>query len=64
MAEEPTSTPAEEGLDDEEFLVGPVTYTKEAHIRRLGTNDVAIMTVKDGIPSFVEMVAPTEIPAP
>jgi branched-chain amino acid transport system substrate-binding protein len=55
---------AMETFDNEKFLVGPVTYNSESHIRMQGQNDVAIMKVDQGRPSFVEMVAPAEIPAP
>jgi branched-chain amino acid transport system substrate-binding protein len=53
-----------ETFDNEELLVGPVTYNAETHIRMQGDNDVAIMQVDQGKPSFVEMVTPEEIPAP
>lgn len=53
-----------ETLDNEEFLVGPVTFNEETHIRMQGKNDVAIMNVDEGKPKFVEMVTPAEIPAP
>ena len=55
---------AMETFDNEQFLVGPVTYNKEEHIRMLGKNEVAIMQVDQGKPSFVKMVTPTEVPAP
>jgi branched-chain amino acid transport system substrate-binding protein len=55
---------AMETFDNEEFLVGPVTYNAESHIRMQGENEVAIMKVDQGRPSFVEMVTPAEVPAP
>jgi branched-chain amino acid transport system substrate-binding protein len=55
---------AMETFKDEPFLVGPVTYTKDEHIRMEGKNDVAIMKIDGGKPSFVQMVQPAEIPAP
>lgn len=55
---------AMETFDNEKFLVGPVTFNEESHIRMQGQNDVAIMQVDQGKPSFVKMVAPEQIPAP
>jgi branched-chain amino acid transport system substrate-binding protein len=55
---------AMETFKDEKFLVGPVTFNKETHIRMQGRNDVAIMKVEAGKPSFVDLVAPESIPAP
>lgn len=53
-----------EGFDNEPFLVGPVTYDEKEHIRMLGQNEVAIMKVDQGKPSFVELVTPTAVPEP
>lgn len=55
---------AMETFDNEQFLVGPATYNSTEHIRMLGKNEVAIMKIAGGKPSFVEMVTPTEVPAP
>ncbi|MCW2813569.1 MAG: putative branched-chain amino acid transporter, periplasmic binding protein [Nocardioides sp.] len=55
---------AMETFDNEKFLVGPVTFNKDQHIRMVGDNDVAIIKVDQGKPSFVDLVSPAEVPAP
>jgi branched-chain amino acid transport system substrate-binding protein len=55
---------AMETFDNEKLLVGPVTFNKDQHIRMLGENEVAIIKVDQGNPSFVDLVTPAEVPAP
>jgi branched-chain amino acid transport system substrate-binding protein len=55
---------AMESFKNQKFLVGPVTYDKSTHIRMQGKNDVAIMKVEAGKPSFVDFVSPQAVSAP
>lgn len=51
-----------ESFDNEQLLVGPVTYNDQVHTRATGDIQVAIMQIQDGKPKFVKMFQPSYIP--
>jgi len=58
-------TAALEAFDEVELLVGPVTFSADVHTRRIGRPTLAIMSITDGVPGFVELYqAPEVVPEP
>lgn len=53
---------AMEAFNNQQFLVGPVTYTAQEHTRMLGDVQVAMMQITAGKPKFVNLYAPKYIP--
>lgn len=51
-----------EAFKDEEFLVGPTTFTNELHINP--ARDLRIMKIQDGKSSFLKLFRPDDVPLP